>query len=155
MISKNELRNAYAEFIDRWPWQWLCSLTFEYSKHPESAKKSFHYWIKKLNREIYGCRAQKRNQSIFWVLAMEPHKSGNIHFHALLGDVVDLNESCSRKKAHDLWYGIAGINHIDPIDENSERVSSYVCKYVTKGGELYFCDHLEQFGVLQLSGLAK
>lgn len=152
---KTAIRHAYAEFLDQWPWQWFCSLTFEYSKHPESAKKSFRFWIKKLNREIYGCRAQKRNQSIFWALASEPHKSGNLHFHALLGDHIDLNESCSRKKAHDLWYGLSGINHIDPIDSHSERVTYYVSKYVSKGGEIDLCDHLEQFTAVQLSVLAK
>lgn len=152
MSSKKELHLAYAEFLAQYYWQWFCTFTFRDPPHPEKAFKTFRYWIKLINREIYGCRAQKRGQSVYWALALEYHKSGIIHFHALIGDAGDLNTRCSRKLAHSLWFNIAGINQIDPIDDKLAAVTNYVSKYVVKGGEIDLSENLEKFP-LQLSGL--
>lgn len=151
-LFKRELRRQYAEFMSRYNWQWFCTLTFRDPPHPEAASKLFKLWINKINGIIYGCRYHKRKQSVYWALALEYHKSGVLHFHALVGDVVDLNNKCSRKKVRSLWYELGGINRIDPIDDRIGAVTNYVSKYVTKGGEIYFSDNLVGYG-LQLSGV--
>lgn len=153
MDSKRDIQLAYAEFLARYNWQWFCTFTFRDPPHPEAAHKLFRHWVNLINRDIYGCRAQKRKQSVFWALALEYHKSGTIHFHALLGDVEDLNARCSRKYAHSLWFELAGINRIDPIDDKLQAVTNYVSKYIVKGGEIDLSDNLNEFSV-QLSGLA-
>lgn len=152
-ISKIALRNAYAEFLADYPWQWFCTFTFQSPPHPESANKKFRLWTNKLNRELYGCRAQKHGSSVFWVLALEFHKTGVIHFHALLGDVTDLNTRFSRFEAMKMWESIGGYARIYPIDEKLEAVTSYVSKYVLKGGEISFSENLADF-CHQQTGLA-
>lgn len=148
-----QLQESWSEFLAQWPWQWFCTFTFANPPHPEAANKTFNYFIKRVNREIYGCRAHKRGQSVHWARAAEPHKSGVMHYHALLGDVQNLNTLCSRNWAHSLWYEIAGINRIDPIDNELRAVTNYVCKYVVKGGEIDLSGNLSEFSE-QLSGLA-
>ena len=145
MISKKVLKKAYAEFLADYPWQWFCTFTFKIPPHPEAATKKFRLWVNRINRELYGCRAQKHKRSVFWVLALEYHKSGVIHFHGLLGDVIDLNTSFSRLEAMKLWEDIGGYARIYPIDEKLEKVTSYVSKYVIKGGEISFSENLAEF----------
>jgi hypothetical protein len=145
VISKKELKKSYGEFLARYPWQWFCTFTFEYPPHPESATKKFRLFVNRLNRELYGCRAQKHGRSVFWVPALEYHKTGVIHFHALMADVVDLNTQFSRLKAMKMWEEIGGYARIYPIDEKLEAVTSYVSKYVIKGGEISFSENLVEF----------
>jgi hypothetical protein len=152
-LSKGSIRNEWAIWLAKYNWQWFCTFTFKNPPHPESANKKFRLWINRLNRGLYGCRAQKKGQSVYWVLALEYHKSGVIHFHALLSNEVDLNETCSRFEAMERWEKIAGIARIYPIDEHLEKVTSYVSKYVLKGGEISFSDNLADFRATQL-GLA-
>lgn len=90
---------------------------------------------------------------MYWALALEYHKSGIIHFHALIGDVGDLNAKCSRKHAHSLWWEIGGINRIDPIDDKLRAVTNYVSKYVVKGGQIDLSENLSEYSE-QLAGLA-
>ncbi|MEZ5489195.1 MAG: hypothetical protein R3F50_02630 [Gammaproteobacteria bacterium] len=152
MFSKVELQKAYSQLLAEYNWQWFCTLTFRNPPHPEAAVKLFKVWINKINREIYGCRYHKRKQCVYWALALEYHKSGVLHFHALVGDSHDLNTRCSRKWAHSNWYELGGINRIDPIDDRLKAVTNYISKYVTKGGEIDFSDNLVGYG-LQLSGV--
>lgn len=149
MTSKKALKKAYASFLADYPWQWFCTFTFEFPPHPESANKKFRLWVNRINRALYGCRAQKHKRSVFWVLALEYHKTGVIHFHALLGDVTDLNTQFSRFEAMKLWESIGGYARIYPIDEKLEAVTSYVSKYVIKGGEISFSENLAEFKAQQ------
>lgn len=153
--NRRNVQKAYSEFLAKFYWQWFCTLTFKTPPHPEAARKAFNHWINILNRKIYGCRAKKRGDSIYWALALEYHKSDVIHFHALLGDEVNLNTRFSRKDAHAIWYKLFGINRIDPIDDRIKAVTNYVSKYVVKGGEIDLSHNLADFSAQQLSGLVK
>lgn len=145
MYDIRPVQQAYALWLDNFNWQWFCTLTFRDPPHPEAAEKTFKYWIHQLNQQLYGRRYKKRNQGVYWVLALEYHKSGVIHFHALLGDVEDINNRLSRRNARNLWYELAGIGRVDLIDDRSFAVTNYVSKYVTKGGDLTIGPGLEHY----------
>ncbi len=147
--SKKELHKQYGEFMARFNWQWFCTLTFAKPPHPEQAFRKFRHFINLINRELYGPRAVKSGRSVYWAIAMEYHKSGVIHFHALLGDISDLNHSMLRFHAMGLWESIAGYSRILPIDDKLKAVTNYVSKYVIKGGEIDFSENLEEFNVTQ------
>jgi len=91
----------------------------------------------------------KHGSSVYWAIALEYHKSGVIHFHALLGDINDLNHSMRRFHAMRMWEDIAGYSRILPIDDKLEAVTRYVSKYVIKGGEIDFSENLAEFAVTQ------
>lgn len=152
-MSKSALKDAYARFLTGWIWQWFCTFTFREPPHPEAARKKFNHFRRKINRKLYGPRWQQKGKGIHWVLALEYHKSGVIHFHALMGDTRDLNESFSRIHAEEMWNEIAGFARIRPIDDQLKAVTDYISKYVVKGGEIDLSDDLKSFAA-QLSGLA-
>lgn len=135
------LQGAWGEFIARWPWEWFATFTFAYDTHPERALKLFYLWRSKLNREIYGPRWHKREPfGATTVVATEDQKSGQIHLHALVSGVGDAR----RLTWMDNWESlgeVAGFSRIYPVEIN-EAVSSYVTKYVTKGGDIYLSENL-------------
>lgn len=136
MRDLGAVRRAYADWLAEYPWNWFCTLTFANPPHPEKAEKCFGYWIHQINQLLHGRRYQKNDRSIYWALALEYHKSGVIHFHALLGDSPDINLQLTRKHAKQLWEDLAGWSRIRRIDHRLRAVTGYVSKYVTKGGEL-------------------
>lgn len=145
MAVRNAVQQAYGDWLAQFRWQWFCTLTFRDPPHPETAEKRFGYWVHRLNQTLYGRRYKRHHQGIYWVLALEYHKSGVIHFHALLGDQEDLNVRLLRIDAAALWVELAGFAKIDPIDEKLVAVTRYVSKYVTKGGDLTLSDTLSSY----------
>jgi len=135
-MAQPALTNAWADFLLQWQWDWFCTLTFRESPHPEHAAKAFRHWIKQLNRQLFGRMRQQKGATIRWCLALEHHKSGVIHFHALLGDSPSLNHSMSRIAAAALWQEMEGFALVLPIDRQVDAVCGYVAKYVGKGGQI-------------------
>jgi hypothetical protein len=146
MPSPTSLEEAWAEFLGRWPWDWFTTHTFRSSryKHPEAADKVFRLWISKLNRHLYGPRWYKRAGGVWWARASEPHQSGALHFHALIGGpgLAELNRmdwmDCHAKKrgipsCERCWYCLAGFARIEqPWADGAVR--NYCSKYTAKGG---------------------
>lgn len=138
---RNRLRVAWGEFIAQWPWEWFATFTFIHATHPERALKLFKVWCSKLSRQIYGPRWHKREPyGVNFVVAIEYHKSGQIHLHALIFGVGDTR----RLTWMDHWHALdvlAGFPRIFAVVNNA-AVSNYVTKYVTKGGDIYLSENL-------------
>ena len=135
--------------------QWFCTLTFRDWPHPEHAFKIFRVWTNEINRQLYGRQWRKRSDGIYWVLAWEYQKRGALHFHALLGDAIDLNTRTRRLDWKDRWYELAGIAQVQEIKGHA-AVERYVSKYVAKDGQLDFSRSLVGFTQQQpLSGLRR
>ena len=136
------LAQAWGEFVGQWMWEWFGTLTFTEDTHQERALKLFRIWCSKLSREIYGPRWHKRPPyGVIWVLSVEYQKSGRIHLHFVMASVGDTR----RLSWMDHWQeldGVAGFPRIFPV-ENTEAVSNYVTKYVTKEGDVFFSKNLE------------
>jgi hypothetical protein len=144
VTDRARLREAYIELLSRFPMQWFCTLTFRESVHPEQAFKLFRVWTNEINRQLYGRRWHKRGDGIYWVLAWEYQQRGVLHFHALLGDVSDLNTKVWRLERMDRWDELAGIARVEDI-QGHVAVERYVSKYVVKGGLLDFSRSLSAF----------
>ena len=141
----SDLRSAWATYLATYPWQWFVTLTFKDRVHPEAARKRYGRWIDYVNRQAYGSRYRKRTKGVFWALASEPQRRGVLHFHALVGDVEDLNNRVSRADARNRWYAIEGIGRVDPIINRLGAVTNYVSKYVAKGGDIELSESLTEF----------
>jgi hypothetical protein len=148
VIHTEALAQAWRRFLAPFPMQWFCTLTFTEDVHPERAAKLFRLFVRRLNRQLYGAHFERRGlEGIFWVLAWEYQKRGVLHFHALLGDVEDLNTRARRLDWMDQWHGFgspAGIARIEAID-SQDAVRDYVTKYVTKGGQIDLSRSLRSF----------
>lgn len=143
---------AYAEMLCRRSWHWFATLTFRPSHegrsggmHPEKADKAFRVLVSKINRHLYGTRWYKRPETqLCWARGQEFHKSGRIHFHALLADPTkDLNDLTRRMDWVDWWYREFGIARIE-APESQEHVARYVSKYVVKDGEIDFSPNFDR-----------
>jgi hypothetical protein len=139
---KRALGNAWGDLIARYPWEWFANFTFIEDLHPEAALKKFKVWVSMLNRRLYGPRwAKKSHGGVYWVLAVEYQKRSVIHFHVLPIGIGTQDQFHWMKR----WENLdrkTGFARIYPV-ENIEKVSRYLCKYVPKGGEVYFSDNLK------------
>lgn len=148
--AQQKLADSWVQFLGRFKMDWFCTLTFRRSIHPEAADKLFRVWISKLNRDLYGVRwYRKPYNGVWWFRALEWQKREVIHYHALLGDVNNLNHSAKRLFWMDEWFHLAGIARIDKISEipghQLEALNAYVSKYVSKGGEIDCSDSLRWY----------
>ena len=134
-------RQAWGEFVARYPWQWFVTLTFAEDVHPERANKLTRVWLSKLNKFLFGHRWHKRPPyGVYWVMAQERTKADRIHIHGLISGVNDTR----RLEWMDNWFGldeISGYSRIWPVNSQI-AVSMYVTKYVTKDGEIDFSRNL-------------
>jgi hypothetical protein len=129
---KEDLRDAWAEFLSPFHWDWLGTFTFRNGQvHPETADKLFRLFISKANRMLYGPRWAKKNRGVSWARGLERQRRGTIHYHSLISGVGELR----RLTYMDLWDKLAGFARIEK-PRNQDRVLMYITKYVVKGGEI-------------------
>jgi hypothetical protein len=86
--EQNTLLDSWAQFLDRWPWDWFTTHTFRDDIHPEAANKVWNRWVHQLNRHVFGIRYTHRpNDGVTWARGLEYQRRGVIHFHALIGRI--------------------------------------------------------------------
>ena len=127
------LVDAWVNFLNRWQWDWFCTLTFRDLVHPEAAAKRFLVFTAKINRNLYGSRWWKHGKGVSWARALERQRREAPHFHALLGGA-GLSE-LRRLSWMDTWQDLAGFARIEQ-PRSLEAVQRYCTKYVVKGGEI-------------------
>ena len=137
LANQKELHSGWISFLQRYEWQWFCTLTFRDMVHPESADKRFRTLISKLNRSLFGPRwSKKAHETAFWARGIEYQKREVLHFHALIGCYTkDLDRCTIRRHWADEWNEMAGFARIEKI-RSAKEVARYVTKYVTKGGQI-------------------
>jgi len=159
--SSQDLREAWAELLAAYPWDWTGTFTFRtpracdlsvYSKrhrppratglvHPETADKTFRLYVSKINRALYGPRWYKKGLGVNWARGLEFQRRGTTHYHALFSGTGELR----RLTYMDLWNELAGFARIESPRDRQDVVR-YISKYVVKGGEIdlggpWFSDH--------------
>lgn len=141
--ARQTLQEGWIEFIDRYPWQWFCTLTFGEDVHPQQADRTFRLWVAKLNRYLFGSRWSKKPARIlFWIRATEDQRRGVLHFHVLVGcPTKDLAHPAVRAFAKKSWLELAGFSKIESI-RSQTRVSRYLTKGVKRGCEIDVCPNL-------------
>jgi len=133
--SVGSVRRAWVEMLSRFEWDWFVTLTFKNEIHPEAADKRFRVWLDQVNRPLYGRRWRERGQGVYWAKALEWQKRNVIHFHLLMSDTQNLNETLRRLSLMDKWNHIAGFSKIE-VPARQECVTRYCAKYIIKGGEI-------------------
>ena len=166
-VQRGALAAAWAELLGAESFQWFGTFTFSPSRwlvrggkrievdryhplrgvHPEAAAKAWRWYVHELNAALYGKHWKRRGDGgVVWVCGQEFHKSGKVHFHALLGAPdLDLNAAASRYDWHETWYREFGRNQIEQPKCQGD-VARYVSKYVAKDGEILFS---QNFGAVR------
>ena len=157
-MRDDPVAHAYAELLLRQRWQWFATLTFRPAHegkaggvHPEKADKAFRFFVSKINRECFGKNWHRRpHGGVQWARGQEFHKSGAIHFHALLAaPECDLNALTRRMDWVDWWWREFGIARIEP-PKSQEEICGYVSKYVVKDGEVDFSANFGRYAAPEL-----
>lgn len=109
--------------------------------------KKIAYCKKYMNTWCHNCRS-RHSRSLLYLIVPEKHKSGAIHFHALLKNYEGRLSDSGVKHGGRIVYNIPGwsfgFSTAVKID-NQEAVSRYIRKYITKdmillpGLKRYFC----------------
>lgn len=160
-VSSDEVAAGWADLLSREPWHWFATLTFSPTKrvrdkwtgrdvqvnrfhplhgmHLEAADKAWRWWVYEINKNLYGNSWRRiPHGGVIWARGQEFHKSGRVHFHAVLAAPdCDLNAHASRYRMHEVWYREFGRNQVER-PASQDDVCEYVSKYVTKGGEVDF-----------------
>lgn len=101
---------------------------------PEQLMWKYRYLWRCMNADLHSKRYVQRvgHGYCAYAVAIEPHMKGRnqIHAHALFDRPVNF------RLMHEIWNGIAGYAWIRAVGNMKQDVE-YVCKYVSKGGELY------------------
>lgn len=113
-------------------WDWFVTLTF----NPEKVD-SFNYddCTKKLSKWLQNCKRVAPDMK--YLVVPEKHKSGRYHFHGLFADCYELGfiDSGHKTKNDETIFNIGkyrlGWSTSTAVKDN-ERVTKYICKYVTK-----------------------
>jgi hypothetical protein len=121
-------------------------MTFPDAVHPERADKLWRLWCSKLNRFVFAPRWHKTaHGGVVWARSSEFQVRGVLHFHALMGAIVNLNLEALRVHWKEVWLELAdGYSRIHQI-ENRSAVIAYITKYVVKGGELELSGNLNRY----------
>ena len=94
---------------------------------------------KKLSKWLHH---QVDRKGLKYILIPEYHKSKRIHAHALVNDVLRLEDSGKRTKNGKVIYNCPdwryGFTTAIPLDNQKMRVANYVTKYITKGSDKIF-----------------
>ncbi|MEK7594076.1 MAG: hypothetical protein AAB436_00340 [Patescibacteria group bacterium] len=112
--------------------------TFTFS--PKKTKDRFNPEVVKMQMANWLKNQRTRNGKFSYLIVPEFHKDGKaLHFHALMknytGELIDIGRNHRGRKLYHFKSYTLGFNsavEIDDDDEDVDKVSSYVKKYITK-----------------------
>lgn len=132
--SLSRTKKVMHEIVMANKWQWFVTLTFNNEVQDRTDDKAVLSQWAKFRRSI-----RKHYLDMYYVAVMERHKDGCIHFHLLVGGV---NQSQLRlvysghndkhgRKIYNCYAWNYGFSTVTEV-EDSDKVSSYILKYVGK-----------------------
>ena len=114
-------------------WEYFVTLTLNGEKIDRYNFDEVSKKVRKWFNNIRTCKAKE----LYYLIVPEMHKDGAWHFHALIGGCAGLSfvDSGKRDKSGKVIYNFEdwkfGFSTATMV-EDTERVSSYICKYITK-----------------------
>lgn len=140
--NTDALSQVWTEYVTGFAnWKTFLTLTFEQADRTHNvtqteAQFKFRRLVQVLNSDLYGHHYTRLvGHSYFaYALAFENHKSGLLHLHALLDNRTNwkLIKQYWQGEKRPYHMGIAEIKRVDDLG----KTAKYICKYVTKGGEV-------------------
>lgn len=131
--SLNRTRNSIYHIARSNVWEWFVTLTLDGKKLD---RYDFPFLSKKV-RKWFEHLKERKAPGLYYLVVPERHKDGAWHFHGLLGgcDGLDFIDSGHVDGSGNPVYNFGnwkfGFSTATAVQDSS-RVSSYVCKYITK-----------------------
>lgn len=130
--DEGTLAQVWANYLQQFNWQSFVTLTFN-DEHSGITKDGA--WLRyrslwqQMNRDLFGNHYVRivGHGYCGYALSFERTTKGVWHMHALFDDRINFN------LVHRVWQGMSGWAFIKPA---AIEHSKYLCKYVTKGGEV-------------------
>jgi hypothetical protein len=131
-----ELVESWSEYLRGFAnWKSFLTLTFRAADRThevtgDQAERAFSWLIQRLNSDLFGKHYTRivHHSYFAYALALERHKSGLLHMHALVDRRINFQLAIA------LWQKAYGYIKIEPVYDDG--VIAYVCKYITKGGDI-------------------
>lgn len=126
------LASAWADYLATFNWVSFVTLTFGTENHDvtkEGAWARFRSLWQRMNSDLYGNHYTRivGHGYCGYALSFERTTKGVWHMHVLFDDRINYN------LVHRTWQHIAGWAWIEPANSDAPR---YLCKYISKGGEV-------------------
>ena len=126
-VVPNHNSEDWDEWIDAFPWQWLCTLKLRPNVTISQADGYLHAWLPKLTKEL-------GSADVDWLIAPALGSIGfDYHFHILIGGLREWG-AAERLLWMRRWFEMAGEARIDEYKSKSRRVH-YIFKTI-EGDEL-------------------
>lgn len=123
-----ELQREWGDFLKPHPWEWLVTVTFADSVHPEQAEKRLRRWIAAIER--------KTSRRLIFVAVAERQARGALHFHVLMNGV----KATEPTWAMAMWERIGGgFARIAPYDR-ARGGAFYVVKDIVRSADVTVSD---------------
>jgi hypothetical protein len=153
---------GYSDWLSSARWDLFVTVTDPNIAHPEAMLKQTRWFMNRINRHLYGRHHDKRGQGIEYVIGIERQKRGSAHSHTLVRfpdhavtpelmswmKKTALGKRIPNPQKHEMNFpyrgGLSGNSKIE-IPRDHADVTTYVCKYVTKEGELHFSPNLNPY----------
>lgn len=132
-LSAAEFSKAWSKFIDKTIlWIWFCTFTFKSDVSVERALELFDQWWARLSEAVR--QKSKSTLSLTCVVAIEWTHANRVHLHAVVaGPGLDDHR---RIRWQHYWEGLHYLCGMARILPAQDRASSYLGKYLGKGGIL-------------------
>lgn len=143
--AKYHLPQAWATYLEKFPWDWFVTIVPDDIIHPESLEKLNRVFIHHLNRKLYGSNYWKqKDKCVLWTMGWERQRRGAPHGHGLIGGIPDYmsrNQAYQFLKAHG-----AQFSKIEQY-EKDRGAEYYMSKstYAWKQGEIDVSDSLARY----------
>jgi hypothetical protein len=102
MITPYEWRQQFAEWIERFQWDWFVTLTFRPGITPPKARRHLEHWIHEV-------RDQLGTEKFSSMAVPESGVTGlNFHYHAVIGGLRQGHGATERLDFMCLWHRMSG-----------------------------------------------
>lgn len=131
-VSFTRTKNSIYHIARSASWDWFLTLTLS----PDVVDRyNLDECSKKLRKHLNNIKVRKC-PDMYYLIVPEQHKDGAWHFHGLIGGCNDLNFAdsgilCDDKSIYNWLDYKLGFTTATRVQDTA-RVSSYICKYITK-----------------------
>lgn len=147
-MFNSEVRQAYADWIGREPYDAFLTVTSANRTHPEAMLKRCRTILSMFAKHLHGPNAHRKNLYVDAVIALERHQSYNPHAHLLLRFpffpiIPAAGGECSPLPLGNLKKIAANTGGFCRIQvpRCQDDVVDYCSKYSIKEGEIFFTPH--------------
>lgn len=135
-VSVRRSRRAISDYVRCNQFELFVTLTFDPSKVDRYDLLGTY-----LKMQGWLHRQSRKHDDFKYLIVPERHKDGAIHFHALMAGIPEDKLKKTRviqnnKRVYNLLSFKFGFTNVQYLDEDIDKTTAYVCKYITKDMEL-------------------